>query len=338
MSNAFAIFRRDLMRLLRVPAAWVILFGLVFLPPLYAWFNIIGFWNPYGNTHGIHVAVANEDQGADNDVMGRIELGNQIVSQLKTDNTLGWRFVSQPEAMRQVYSGDSYAAIIIPKDFSRQISDITTGAATESATASAAKPGSQAKTDSPSKTKSRAASTRPTLEYYVNEKKNGIATKITDTGANTVDRRVNDAFVSAVSKAISSATNNAASAINAQTDSTTNQTLRDLRTAKQDITDIRAVIAHLRTMLAAGPTADPERTRGTAIGRLGGQAGRDQPAERIETHRRNAKQCRRITRFIVHRSRSEFVAALTGQWADQSHGFLACRTAHPSERQDRFGA
>ncbi|MCI1223668.1 MAG: YhgE/Pip domain-containing protein [Bifidobacterium subtile] len=253
MSNAFAIFRRDLMRLLRVPAAWVILFGLVFLPPLYAWFNIIGFWNPYGNTHGIHVAVANEDQGADNDVMGRIELGDQIVSQLKTDNTLGWRFVSQPEAMRQVYSGDSYAAIIIPKDFSRQISDITTGAATESATASAAKPGSQAKTDSPSKTKSRAASTRPTLEYYVNEKKNGIATKITDTGANTVDRQVNDAFVSAVSKAISSATNNAASAINAQTDSTTNQTLRDLRTAKQDITDIRAVIAHLRATLAAAP-------------------------------------------------------------------------------------
>ncbi|MCI2184745.1 YhgE/Pip domain-containing protein [Bifidobacterium tibiigranuli] len=248
MSNAFAIFRRDLMRLLRVPAAWVILFGLIFLPPLYAWFNIIGFWNPYGNTHGIHVAVANEDQGANNDVMGRIELGDQIVSQLKTDNTLGWRFVSQPEAMRQVYSGDSYAAIIIPKDFSRQVSGITTGTATKPATATSTGPESQSATGTTSGT-----SSRPTLEYYVNEKKNGIATKITDTGANTVDRQVNDAFVSAVSKAITSATNNAAGAINAQTDSTTNQTLRDLRTAKQDITDIRAVIAHLRATLAAAP-------------------------------------------------------------------------------------
>jgi putative membrane protein len=248
MSNVFAIFRRDLMRLLRVPAAWVILFGLIFLPPLYAWFNIIGFWNPYGNTHGIHVAVANEDQGADNEVMGRIELGDQIVSQLKTDNTLGWRFVSQPEAMRQVYSGDSYAAIIIPKDFSRQISGITTGAATKPSTTTGSK--SQPATNSKSTT---GTSSRPTLEYYVNEKKNGIATKITDTGANTVDRQVNDAFVSAVSKAITSATNNAAGAINAQTDSTTNQTLHDLRTAKQDITDIRAVIAHLRATLAATP-------------------------------------------------------------------------------------
>ncbi|MCI1792020.1 MAG: YhgE/Pip domain-containing protein [Bifidobacterium sp.] len=246
MSNAFAIFRRDLMRLLRVPAAWVILFGLIFLPPLYAWFNIIGFWNPYGNTHGIHVAVANEDQGANNDVMGRIELGDQIVSQLKTDNTLGWRFVSQPEAMRQVYSGDSYAAIIIPKDFSRQVSGITTGAAAKSSTTTSTTTGSESQP-------ATGTSSRPTLEYYVNEKKNGIATKITDTGANTVDRQVNDAFVSAVSKAITSATNNAASAINAQTDSTTNQTLRDLRTAKQDITDIRAVIAHLRATLAAAP-------------------------------------------------------------------------------------
>lgn len=250
MSNVFAIFRRDLMRLLRVPAAWVILFGLIFLPPLYAWFNIIGFWNPYGNTHGIHVAVANEDQGADNEVMGRIELGDQIVSQLKTDNTLGWRFVSQPEAMRQVYSGDSYAAIIIPKDFSRQVSGITTGTATKPSTSTTTGSKSQPATNSKSTT---GTSSHPTLEYYVNEKKNGIATKITDTGANTVDRQVNDAFVSAVSKAITSATNNAAGAINAQTDSTTNQTLRDLRTAKQDITDIRAVIAHLRATLAAAP-------------------------------------------------------------------------------------
>ena len=35
-------------KLLRVPTAWVIIFGLTFIPALYAWFNIAGFWDPCG--------------------------------------------------------------------------------------------------------------------------------------------------------------------------------------------------------------------------------------------------------------------------------------------------
>ena len=69
MRNIWFILRRDLKRLIINPAAWVIIFGLTFIPALYAWFNIIGFWNPYGNTKGITVAVANEDAGADNAMM-----------------------------------------------------------------------------------------------------------------------------------------------------------------------------------------------------------------------------------------------------------------------------
>ena len=49
-----------------MPAAWVIMFGMVFIPPLYSWYNIVGFWDPYGNTNGITVAVANNDTGIDN--------------------------------------------------------------------------------------------------------------------------------------------------------------------------------------------------------------------------------------------------------------------------------
>ncbi|WP_052400137.1 YhgE/Pip domain-containing protein [Bifidobacterium bombi] len=91
MRNAFAIVKRDILRLLRVPAAWVILFGLVFIPPLYSWFNVLGFWDPYGNTLNIRVAVVNQDRGADNEIMGKANLGNQIVSQLKGNSQLGWR-------------------------------------------------------------------------------------------------------------------------------------------------------------------------------------------------------------------------------------------------------
>ena len=48
MRNIWFILRRDLKRLIINPAAWVIIFGLTFIPALYAWFNFIGFWNPYG--------------------------------------------------------------------------------------------------------------------------------------------------------------------------------------------------------------------------------------------------------------------------------------------------
>ena len=54
MRNIWFILRRDLKRLIINPAAWVIIFGLTFIPALYAWFNIIGFWNPYGNTKRHH--------------------------------------------------------------------------------------------------------------------------------------------------------------------------------------------------------------------------------------------------------------------------------------------
>ncbi|MCH4209483.1 YhgE/Pip domain-containing protein [Bifidobacterium sp.] len=267
MSNAFAIARRDIMRMLRLPAAWVILFGLVFLPPLYAWFNIVGFWNPYGNTHGIHVAVANEDRGANNEVMGHLELGDQIVGKLRADDTLGWRFVNRSEAMREVYSGESYAAIVIPKDFSAQVSDITTGSGTDSAS------GSESGSASDSRSTSTSPS-RPKLEYYVNEKKNGIATKITDTGASTVDTQVNDAFNSAVSAVISSAANSAAATITEQRNDLTNQTIASLRTTQRDINNVRGTIVDLRKRMAATPqqtknARDALQTAGTA----GKQAG-----------------------------------------------------------------
>ena len=66
MRNVLQILRRDLKRLVTIPAAWVIMIGIIIIPPLYAWFNIYGFWNPYGNTQGIKVAVANVDKGTDN--------------------------------------------------------------------------------------------------------------------------------------------------------------------------------------------------------------------------------------------------------------------------------
>ena len=64
MRNAFRIFRRDLKRILRNPAALLVIIGVSIIPSLYAWFNIVANIDPYANTSALfHVEVVVLDVG-----------------------------------------------------------------------------------------------------------------------------------------------------------------------------------------------------------------------------------------------------------------------------------
>ena len=228
MGNILKVLKRDFARLFTVPAAWVIMFGMVFIPPLYSWYNIVGFWDPYGNTNGITVAVANNDTGTDNALIGKQNLGGQIVNQLKDNDQLGWTFVTEAEAMSQVESGKAYAAIVIPKDFSNDLAGVATG-----------------------------GKDKPTLQYYVNEKASAIAPKVTDVGASTVDRTVNSTFVSTVSEVLTEVINTVGDKAIAAEDQTKAKTITTLNEAFSDVQHTRDTIAKLNTKLAG----TPEQTR-----------------------------------------------------------------------------
>ena len=122
LSNAkvsFAIFKRDIKRLLVNPVALVVTLGVCVIPSLYAWYNIVANWDPYGNTQGIKIAIANNDRGTQNDLVGELNAGDKVVDQLKENHQLGWTFVdSTADAKEGVESGEYYAAIVIPKNFS----------------------------------------------------------------------------------------------------------------------------------------------------------------------------------------------------------------------------
>ncbi len=224
MSNVLQILRRDFKRLITVPTAWVIMIGLILLPPLYSWFNIYGFWDPYGNTNGIRVAVANSDKGTDNELLGSVNLGDQIEETLKSNDQLGWQFMSEDEALDAVKSSDCYAAIIIPSDFSDNLAGVLDN-----------------------------NGTRPTLEYYVNEKSSPISPKITDLGATTVDRTVNNTFVSTVSEVLSDALNSANETITANSGKIADETTSKLDETRQKVSDIRSTISSLNGQLADIP-------------------------------------------------------------------------------------
>ena len=173
MKKVFQIFIRDLKRLSGNMVAMIVVAGVCLIPSLYAWFNIAANMDPYSNTKGILIAVADNDAGTDNELTGRLNAGEEIIKNLKENETIGWTFVSEKEAVSGVQSGKYYAAIVIPKDFSESLVSVLSGKIEQ-----------------------------PKIDYYLNEKKNAIAPKVTDTGASTIQTEVNSTFVSVASETI----------------------------------------------------------------------------------------------------------------------------------------
>lgn len=172
MKKIFKIYVRDLSRLSKNVMAMIVVIGVSIIPALYAWFNIAANWDPYGSTSGIKVAVSNEDSGYKMDTMN-LDVGSQIIDNLKANDQIGWEFTDTASAVDGVKSGKYYAAVVIPKDFSRKISSILS-------------------TNIES----------PKIQYYINEKKNAIAPKITDKGVGVIQQQVNSTFISVATETI----------------------------------------------------------------------------------------------------------------------------------------
>lgn len=170
--NVFKIFRDDVKRLMKNPIAVVVIIGVAVLPSLYAWFNIIANWDPYGSTGNIAFAVVNGDEGTDLEGI-ELNLGSQVEDSLKDNDKMGWTFVEKEDAIEGTKSGKYYAAIIIPESFSEDTVSILNG-----------------------------EPARPTIYYYTNGKSNAIAQKITNTGVTTVQEQVNDTFIKTITEEI----------------------------------------------------------------------------------------------------------------------------------------
>ena len=166
MKNIIEIFRKDIKEVFRKTNTWIIIVGLIFLPSMYAWPNILSSWDPYGHTNNIKVAVTSEDEGATVDGKD-LNLGKSLVNGLKNNKNLDWQFVSnKQEAEDGVRIGEYYASIVVPKNFSQDMTSV-----------------------------SRTEPQRATIEYTVNEKINAISPKITNNGASAIANNISKNFV-----------------------------------------------------------------------------------------------------------------------------------------------
>ena len=166
MKNIIEIFKNDIREIFRKTRTWIVIIGLILLPSMYAWPNILSAWDPYGHTNNIKVAVVTEDSGAE--VSGqKVNLGENLVEGLKNNKNLDWQFVkNKQEAEDGVKIGDYYASIVIPKSFSDDITSV-----------------------------SRGVPKKATIEYTVNEKINAISPKITNSGASAIANNISKSFV-----------------------------------------------------------------------------------------------------------------------------------------------
>ena len=172
MSNVWHLFRGDMRRLFSNAMNIIITVGLVVMPSIFAWYNIIACWNVFDNTGNLTVAVANVDDGYESDLVPlRVNIGEQVVSALRANDEIDWTFTTEEDAVDGAKSGRYYAAVVIPHDFSR---DMLTFYSEDVHHAK--------------------------IVYYANEKKSAIAPKITDRGADTVSYQVNEVFAETLSE------------------------------------------------------------------------------------------------------------------------------------------
>ena len=169
MSKILKIFKTDLKNVIKNPFAIIIIGGLIILPALYAWLNIDANWDPYKNTQNVSVAVCSEDEGATLEG-AELNLGDNIVKELHGNDKIGWDFVDRAELEEGVNTGEYYAGIVIPKDFSSKFMSVVSENIE-----------------------------KPSLEYYVNDKANAIAPKITDAGMTALHSQINETFAKTVS-------------------------------------------------------------------------------------------------------------------------------------------
>lgn len=227
MRTAIRIFIRDLRRLLASPAAIVIAVGVCVIPSVYAWLNILANWDPYENTGTVPVAVAELDRGADVPGMGFTDAGDMVRQRLEENDQLGWTFVdSEEDALEGVRSGRYFAAFVIPEDFTSTLAGVLDGR-TEPAR----------------------------VGYYVNEKANAVAPKVTDTGATTLETQIAQEFVSVAGETVTERLQGAVRGATDAADAASEGAAADLRDVGGRLDGLAVVLEAARGDVAAAREA-----------------------------------------------------------------------------------
>lgn len=217
MKTIKKIYLTDVKNLTKNLFALIIAIGVCFLPALYAWFNIYSNWDPYGNTGSLQMAAYCSDQGYTDESGEYINVGNEIMNEMAGNDKVDWHFVStKKEAVKGVESGEYYAAVVIEKDFTYNMYNMFI------------------ETDN-----------QPTLMFYQNQKKNPVATKISDTVVSTLEQNINEQFIKVMTETLFSTANDIRSDIDSE--GGTDAFIKKLENLNEDLVSYQDMLDHIIT-------------------------------------------------------------------------------------------
>lgn len=159
--NFLRVLWSDICNIFRNRYIRVSVIAIIMIPLIYGGLYLAAFWDPYGKTENLPVAVVNLDTGGVVD-KDKVNYGQDIVDKLKNNSDLKWQFVkTEKEAEKGLEGNKYYAMIVIPKDFSQRLADADKGKLQ-----------------------------KPKLIFVANKKKNYIVGLITDKAAKALSEDV----------------------------------------------------------------------------------------------------------------------------------------------------
>ena len=208
MRTVLKVFKYDIHDIVSHVFVLITLLAVAAMPSLYAWVNIYANWDPYVNTGNVKIAVASRDYGIDLKDGSYVNSFDNVKKDLEKNDAIGWQFPdSADQAIKGVKSGEYYAALIFEDGFTYDMHHLEEALATEKAP----------------------------ITYYQNVKKNGVASKITDAAAESVQSAINTEYLRNIFTDFFSDTGDLAKKLNGQ--NAVSRVLKQLEKTKDALGD-----------------------------------------------------------------------------------------------------
>ena len=139
---------------------------LITVPLFFTWFNVLATWDPFSNSGRLQIAVASTDEGYTSKFLNvKVNVGDTVLKELAVNDQFDWVLTSKDQALEGTRSGEYYAAIVLPVDFSQSMFTFYAGGAAPA-----------------------------NITLYTNEKKNPLSANLTTQGAQGVTAQINTTF------------------------------------------------------------------------------------------------------------------------------------------------
>ncbi|NGZ77304.1 YhgE/Pip domain-containing protein [Saccharibacillus alkalitolerans] len=117
------MFKSEWKNILKHRMTMLTVIAMLLVPGLYGLFFLSAYWNPYGHTDRLSVAVVNGDTGTEYEGK-RLEVGKDFVDGLKDNDSFKWVVTDKQEALEGLNREKYIMVIELPNNFSENASTL----------------------------------------------------------------------------------------------------------------------------------------------------------------------------------------------------------------------